>query len=97
MKITINERATEVVDGCTVGDIRWEAHPGSDLAILNGFPVDDDWKVSEGDSLVFITRGAVPGEDELEALMVARHTPGVHEKVRKGRVAIAGPPLSSCS
>jgi sulfur carrier protein ThiS adenylyltransferase len=90
MKITVNERAAEAADGSTVGDIRQKTQPGADLAILNGFPVDDSWKVSEGDSLVFITRGVVPDEDELEALMAARHTPGVHEKVKKGRVAIAG-------
>lgn len=90
MKIRINERDAEAPAGSTVGDIRKKTDSRADLSILNGFPVDDSWQVEEGDSLVFISRGVIPDRDELEALMAARHTPGVHEKLKKGRVAVAG-------
>jgi sulfur carrier protein ThiS adenylyltransferase len=32
----------------------------------------------------------MPDRDELESMMMARHTPDVHQRVKKGRVAIAG-------
>ena len=40
--------------------------------------------------MVFICRGEVPKADELEALMVSRHTPGVHARMKKSKVGIAG-------
>lgn len=47
-------------------------------------------KLSPGDIVVLIKRGEIPKRKELESLMVARHTPGVHEKVKKATVGIAG-------
>ncbi|HNR32740.1 MAG TPA: sulfur carrier protein ThiS adenylyltransferase ThiF, partial [Candidatus Hydrogenedentes bacterium] len=43
-----------------------------------------------GDDVVFIKRGEVPGREELEALMAARHTPGVHAVLKRSAVGIAG-------
>ncbi|MBI2435246.1 MAG: sulfur carrier protein ThiS adenylyltransferase ThiF, partial [Candidatus Hydrogenedentes bacterium] len=43
-----------------------------------------------GDEVVLIRRGEVPGRDELEALMAARHTPGVHAILQRATVGIAG-------
>jgi len=40
--------------------------------------------------VVLIRRGEVPSRGELEALMAARHTPGVHERMRSARVGVAG-------
>lgn len=60
------------------------------VMIYNGFQTDKDVVLCEGDHISFIEKGVMPSEDELEALMVARHTPYVHEKVKKARVAIAG-------
>lgn len=60
------------------------------VMIYNGFQTDNDVTLCEGDHISFIEKGVMPSEDELEALMVARHTPYVHERVKKARVAIAG-------
>ena len=49
-----------------------------------------DRELREGDRVVFIRRGEVPSADELEGLMVSRHTPGVHAKVKAATVGIAG-------
>ena len=46
--------------------------------------------MNEGDELVLIRRGETPPAEELEALLVARHTPGVHAAVKRARVGIAG-------
>jgi sulfur carrier protein ThiS adenylyltransferase len=60
------------------------------VMIYNGFQTESDVDLCEDDNISFIEKGVMPSEDELEALMVARHTPYVHEKVKKARVAIAG-------
>ncbi len=35
-------------------------------------------------------KGVMPAAEELENMMMARHTPTVHQKLKQGRVAIAG-------
>jgi len=37
-----------------------------------------------------ILKGVRPTRDEYESLMAARHTPEVHEKLKEGKVAVAG-------
>lgn len=68
------------------------AHLGSenDIVILNGFQIESDCPLSENDTLTIIRKGTMPGQEELESMMMARHTPEVHKKLKKGRVAIAG-------
>ncbi len=60
------------------------------IMIYNGFQTENHIMLKEGDSISFIEKGVMPSEDELEALMMARHTPFVHEKVKSARVGIAG-------
>ena len=60
------------------------------MLVYNGAPVSEDLELREGDRVVLIQRGAVPGKEELEHLIVSRHTPGVHQKVRRATVGIAG-------
>lgn len=60
------------------------------IMIYNGFQTETDVTLCEGDYISFVEKGVMPSEDELEALMQARHTPYVHEKVKNARVAIAG-------
>lgn len=90
MKILLNESLLEVVDGCTLFQVRDTNKPGADVLIYNGAAVVDDVVLSEGDSVNLIKRGEIPPADELEALMVARHTPGVHAKINQATVGIAG-------
>jgi len=90
IKIKVNEKIEEVNSGETCLRVRDMLKPSSDVVILNGFPLVKDKILKEGDSVVFIKRGQVPSRDELKRVMMARHTPGVHEKVSKARVAIAG-------
>jgi len=61
-----------------------------EVVILNGFQLTDDRPLHAGDQVVLIQKGTMPSEDELEAMMAARHTPGVHSRMKAGRVAIAG-------
>lgn len=88
--ILVNEQKQTVSDGCTVGKLRDQVKPGADVLVVNGFPSTDDNRLKEGDQVVLIRRGEIPKADELQALMAARHSPGVHERMSKSTVGIAG-------
>lgn len=88
--ILVNEQKQTVPDGCTVGKLRDQVKPGADVLVVNGFPSAADHRLKPGDQVVLIRRGEIPEADELQALMVARHTPGVHERMNKSTVGIAG-------
>lgn len=90
MALTVNEQTVPYENGLTVSDVRAIHKPDADVLILNGAVVQPDHPVSDGDRVVLITRGATPTGAELEAALVARHTPGVHERVRSATIGIAG-------
>ena len=90
MKIRINEIATVVEDGLTLGTVAERHKSGADVLILNGFPAPPETELKEGDELFLIRRGEIPTSEELEGLMAARHTPGVHTRLKNATVGIAG-------
>ncbi|PYG88732.1 sulfur carrier protein ThiS adenylyltransferase [Ruminiclostridium sufflavum DSM 19573] len=60
------------------------------VIILNGYQTSGDYELSEGDELFIIQKGVIPGQEQLEGMMAARHTPRVHARVKAAGVAIAG-------
>ncbi len=90
MRVKVNERYREFPEGVRVGDVRQALKPDADVLIRNGFPATEEVVLQEGDEVVLIRRGEVPSREELEALLVARHTPGVHERVKHACVGVAG-------
>jgi len=90
MRIKVNEGFHDLPAGWTLHALREAEKPDADILIINGFPSTDDRPLAEGDEVVLIRRGEVPTREEFETLMAARHTPGVHEKVKAGIVGIAG-------
>lgn len=90
MRIALNERSIEVETGTTLFALRAAHKPQADLLIVNGFPVQADQPLADGDRVALIRRGEVPPAEEMEALLTARHTPGVHERIKGGTVGIAG-------
>ncbi len=88
--INVNEKPKRVASNLGVMDLKAKTKPEADLIIYNGFPVTQNIQLKNGDSVVFIKKGEVPSEKDLEGLMMARHTPGVHGKLKRGRVGIAG-------
>ncbi|MCT8975655.1 sulfur carrier protein ThiS adenylyltransferase ThiF [Clostridium sp. CX1] len=89
MKITVNGKKFEL-ECKTAFELRDQMGNEKDIVILNGFQIDEDCKVSEDDVLNIICKGTMPKKDELESMMMARHTPNVHRKLKEGKVAIAG-------
>lgn len=88
--IKVNEKSCRVASNLGLMDLKAKVKPEADIVIYNGFPVTENIQLKNGDVVVLFKKGEFPSEKELEVLMMARHTPGVHEKVKKGRVGIAG-------
>ncbi len=90
MRVRINETWTHLDEGATLFGVRALFHPAADIAIRNGAVVDHDAVLADGDTIAFIQRGRIPNKDEFDALVSARHTPGVFEKMKSATVGIAG-------
>ncbi|AZR73198.1 thiamine biosynthesis protein ThiF [Anoxybacter fermentans] len=90
MNIFVNERNFTIKEGTTAFEVRDMVKKDADIVVLNGFIIREDMILKENDKLTLIKRGEIPDKNELEALLIARHTPGVHEKVKKAYIGIAG-------
>lgn len=88
--LTVNEQPIPFQSGTRVNDLVQAIKPDADLFVVNGFPALQDQALHEGDSCWLIRRGEVPDADELQRLLYARHTPGVHERMRTAHVGIMG-------
>ena len=89
MHITINGHPCDVT-APTLYVLHQLRGADNDVTIVNGYATTDDLPLQEGDEIFFIPKDSLPPKAALEAMMCARHTPHVHEKVKKGHVAIAG-------
>lgn len=91
MEIKINGKTVQTnLDSVFAVQEAFYQHIEPPVCIINGFQTAENLKIKEGDELFFIEKGEMPKQEELEAMLSARHTPSVHEKVKKGRVAIVG-------
>ncbi|MBW2689617.1 MAG: sulfur carrier protein ThiS adenylyltransferase ThiF [Deltaproteobacteria bacterium] len=90
MQIKVNEQRYTAETNESVGALRDRIKADADLLIVNGFPAQAETQLSDGDQVVLIRRGEIPDADELDALLTARHTPGVHEIVKQSTIGIAG-------
>lgn len=88
--VRVAEVPRMIVRGTTLFGLRDAVKPGADVVVVNGVPVVEDREVVDGDAMVFIKRGEMPGWGELESLMMSRHTPGVHQLLKRASVGIAG-------
>lgn len=90
MQVIVNGQPIDVPDHATVASLRDRLKPGADVLIAAGAVVEGSHVPRPGDEITLIRRGEVPSSDELEALMVSRHTPGVHARLKRSVVGIAG-------
>ncbi|OGP92652.1 MAG: thiamine biosynthesis protein ThiF [Deltaproteobacteria bacterium RBG_16_48_10] len=90
IRIKINEREVSVPYEMTLLQLKEQFKPDADLIIFNGFPLALDHSLQSGDEIILIKKGENPSPEEIECLMMARHTPGVHQKIKNSVVGIAG-------
>jgi sulfur carrier protein ThiS adenylyltransferase len=74
----------------TAFDLRNAFYTHEDVLVVNGFQIQENVNLNNGDTVVIIKKGVMPEEDEWESMLSARHTPGVYKKLKKGKIAIAG-------
>lgn len=93
MFVTVNGKQIET-DKKTVFALRDSQYPEQKedmiISIINGYQSNKDVSMKEDDEITYIKKGVMPGKEELERMMCARHTPKVHEKVKQAHIAIAG-------
>ena len=90
IRITVNEKEVSILPPFSLFHLKDQLKPSADVVIYNGFPVTSDHLLKEGDEIVFIKKGEIPSSEEFECLMMARHTPGIHQRIKKSVVGIAG-------
>ncbi len=83
IKILVNEHSQSVPTNKTVRKLRGQEKPDADVIVVNKYPCIEDYILKEGDQVVLIRKDEIPQMAELEALMVSRHSPGVHESVKR--------------
>ena len=90
MQVRVNGQIIHVEAPITIGSLRDRLKPGADVLIVSGAVVEASHAPADGDEITLIRRGETPSAAELEALMVARHTPGVHARLKSSVIGIAG-------
>lgn len=88
--VWVNEKRRRCPQGAMLARLVRETLPEADVLIVNGFPEDPGYTVRNGDRITLIKKGRVPSSSELRALLAARHSPGVADRVRRSVVGIAG-------
>ncbi len=88
--IWVNERPVPFEPGMRVKDVAAAIKPDADLMIVNGFVIQADANLNDGDRCWLIKRGEIPSGEEMERLLYARHSPGVHERLKNATIGIMG-------
>ncbi|GKX27613.1 thiamine biosynthesis protein ThiF [Vallitalea longa] len=89
MKININGKIMDTNER-TAFSLRKRIGRENDIVILNGYQLQEDNEIQANDIVTIIKKGTMPGKDELESMLTARHTPNVHNRIKKGKVVVAG-------
>ena len=90
VKISLNGTFVEQPKNITLFEVKKTLNFQADVVILNGFQTDEDFILQEDDIVTILKKGVMPKIEELESMMLARHTPFVHNAVKKATVGIAG-------
>lgn len=91
MKITLNGKPFETQEN-SVFKLRKSLgfSENKTVTIKNGFALSEDSPIKDGDNVFFIEKDILPDRDSLDIMMKARLTPGVYEKIKNAKVAVAG-------
>lgn len=90
IRVKINEKECLIPSKTSLFDLKNQLKPEADMIIYNGCPIHSDCLLKEGDEVILIKKGEIPSPEEFESLMMARHTPKIHQKIKKSTVGIAG-------
>lgn len=89
MKLKINGKSFQA-NSTTLYQLKALYGKNTDLTIVNGYATSADLQLKEADEIFFLSKTELPPREALEAMLYARHTPGLQAKIKNGSVAIAG-------
>lgn len=90
MKIKFNGKDYETNCKDTLSFFKEHSQNENDVWIINGFGTKANQELKEGDELFCISKNTLPPRDTLDAMMRARHTPKLHDKLKISSVAVCG-------
>lgn len=88
--LKVNEKEIVFREGLKVEELVRKYKNDADLFIVNGYPASLRTELQDNDVCCLIKRGEAPSNEEMEHLLMARHTPGVHARVKSSVVGIMG-------
>jgi len=88
--IKINELTIPFTQGIRLLDLVKKYKSGADILIVNGYPASPDTPLADNDICCLIKRGTTPTAAEMASLLAARHSPEVHDVIKKAVVGIMG-------
>lgn len=89
MKIKLNGNDFET-DYTTAFELKNNMFNNNSIVIVNGYQISEDTTINDKDSVFVIEKGIMPLKNDLEAMMCARHSPKIHNAMKKSTVGIAG-------
>ncbi|MCX2683153.1 thiamine biosynthesis protein ThiF [Campylobacter sp. MIT 21-1685] len=90
MKIKFNGKECETACKTSEEFFKEKSQNENDVWIINGFATKEKQELKDNDELFCIPRFTLPPKDALDAMMRARHTPKLHDKLKKACVAVCG-------
>lgn len=90
MKVLFNGQEIESAFQNSSDFFKAHSQDESDVWIINGFASKEDQALKEGDELFCIPKGKMPPKQALEAMMRARHTPKLFDRLKRACVGVAG-------
>lgn len=90
MRIKFNGKDYETKHKDTLEFFKEHSQNENDVWIINGFATKESVELKENDELFCIERNTFPPKDALDAMMRARHTPKLHDKLKISSVAVCG-------
>jgi len=91
--VKLNNKIIDVVLPLSLAEFAKVHNLKAGLAIINGYPAGESWdqiQISDNDEIFLLDKSQIPCFQELESLMIARHSPKVYEKLKNSCVGIAG-------
>ncbi|WP_276883036.1 thiamine biosynthesis protein ThiF [Campylobacter cuniculorum] len=90
MRIKFNGKDYETNCKDTLEFFKQHSKDENDVWIINGFATKAKQELKDSDELFCISKNTLPPKDALEAMMRARHTPKLHDKLKISSVAVCG-------
>lgn len=88
MNITINGQTVSVAPDTVTADVI--TNKSDDLWLLNGFAVDSDTPLQDGDALLCVSRNKVPDEATYDAVWNARYGTEIYTRFKQSHIPVCG-------